>query len=538
MGVSRKVAVAAALTAALLALPGCAPAGQSGGAGGQGGQGGEANKNFSFYLYQKATGINPYDAGGGADQTLVHLVFQPLLTWANGKYEGRLAESWDFAQDGKTFTFNLKKDGKWSDGKPITAPDLKWALESHLDKKTGSYINGYLGSVKGAQEFRNGQAQEVTGITAPDDTTLKIELNTPNVGFPALLTEAALAPKHVYESIPRDQWKGNQAFREPKVGSGPFLFSRWISDDQTEFTANPGYVPKPKMDKVYAKYLTGDVAAAQLGTGEIDAAEIPAADVKSMKSDPNITVVQKPGNRAMTLHTVVTPTSKLKDQKVRQAIMYAIDRQGIVDSVIGGEGKALDAYLFAPDWVVPPNKNPYNRDVNKAKQLLQEANWDPNTEVNLQIVPGQADRDAVMRIVVGNLTEAGIKAKITPVTAADSGKLVTDGTFDVLISPLTMAVPEPSLLATRVTCAQRSPNGANIARYCNPELDALMAEGQSTDDQAKRQQAYQKAYMILNTDVMNFPLYSPTLNWGTGKSVNGFDPSANPITATAAQWGK
>ncbi|NNG19546.1 ABC transporter substrate-binding protein [Naumannella sp. ID2617S] len=539
MGVSKKWIAASALTALML-LPGCAPAGQSGSGTGSGGSGqNQGAKNFSFYLYQKATGINPYDAGGGADLTVVHLHFQPLLTWANNAYEGRLAQSWTFAPDGKSFTFNLKPDGRWSDGTPITAADVKWGLEGHLDKKTASYIAGYLQAIKGAKDFRDGKAQDVSGITAPDDKTLKIELDTANVGFPALLTEAAVAPKHVYGSIPRDQWKGNPAFREPKVGSGPFLFSRWVSDDQIEFAANPAYTPKPQVAKVYAKYLTGDVAAAQLGTGEIDAAEIPATDVKSMQSDKNITVLQKPGNKVMALHTPITPTAKLKDVKVRQAIMYAIDRQGLVNSVLAGQGKTADAYLFSPDWVIPGDKNPYNRDVAKAKQLLTEANWDPNTEVALDIVPGQADRDAVMKIVVGNLTEAGIKAKITPHSAAEIGKGVNEGKFDLLISPLTMAVPEPSLLATRVTCAQASPNGPNIARFCNPELDRAMAEGQATSDQAQRQAAYQKAYKILNTEVMmNFPLYSASLNWGTGKSVKGFDPSANPITASAAQWAK
>ncbi|WP_460767813.1 ABC transporter substrate-binding protein [Mariniluteicoccus flavus] len=539
MGVSKKWAVASALTVALVGFSACTPAGQSGQAGqpGQPGQSGGAGKNFSFYLYQKASGLNPYDAGGGADSTVVHLHFQPLLTWVNGKFEGRLAESWEFAPDGKSFTFKLK-NMQWSDKTPVTAPDLKWALEGHLDKLTGSYISGYLLNVKGAKDFRDGKAPEVAGITAPDASTLRIELDAANVGFPALLTEAALAPKHIYGSIPRDQWKGNPLFREPKVGSGPYLFSKWVSDDQIEFVANPAYAPQPKLAKVYAKYLTGDVAAAQLGTGEIDAAEVPATDVKSMQGDPKVTLVQKPGNKVMTLHTPFSESGKLKDKRVRQAIMYAIDRQGIVNSVLAGQGKPVNAYLFSPDWVVPAGANTYPRDVAKAKALLQQAGWDANTEVNLDIVPGQADRDAVMRIIVGNLTEAGIKAKITPHSAAEIGKGVTEGRFDLLISPLTMAVPEPSLLATRVTCAQASPAGPNIARFCNPELDGAMAEGQTTSDQAQRVAAYQKAYAILNEEVMNFPLYSATLNWGTGKTVTGFDPSANPITATAASWGK
>ncbi|GAB3622296.1 ABC transporter substrate-binding protein [Mariniluteicoccus endophyticus] len=527
--------MAAAATALLLALPACAPAGESGSKAGQGQ--GDGAKNFSFYLYQKASGINPYDAGGGADATVVHLQFQPLLTWVDGKFEGRLAESWEFAPDGKSFTFKLK-DARWSDDRPITAPDLKWALEAHLDKKTGSYISGYLLAVKGAKAFRDGAAQQVEGITAPDEKTLRIELENANVGFPALLTEAALAPKHVYESLPRDQWKGNAAFREPKVGSGPYLFSRWVSDDQIEFVANPAYNPKPKLAKVYAKYLSGDLAASQVSTGELDAAEIPAVDVKSMMNDKNVKIVQKPGNKVMALHTSFGDAGKLKDRRVRQAIMYAIDRQGLVDSVLGGNGKVVNAYMFAPEWAVAGGANPYGRDVDKAKALLKEAGWDPSIEVNLDIVPGQADRDAVMRIVHGNLNEAGIKAKITTHSAAEINKSVSTGGFDLLISPLTMAVPEPSLLSTRVTCAQAAPAGPNIARYCNPELDKLMAEGQTTSDQSKRAETYQKAYRILNEDVMNFPLYSATLNWGTGVSVQGIDPAANPITATAATWSK
>lgn len=540
MRLSRTLAVAGLFTSAALMLAACAPAGSTASPGTGSGSGNTtaaapagAGGTISFQLYQKPTGFSPFHSTHGADAQVTALQFQPLLTYADGEFVPRLAKSWE-SPDAKTFTIVLN-DAKWSDDKPITADDVAYTLNTYLAPSTASVTAGALTGIDGATALKTG-AESLSGVKVVDPKTVTITLTNPNAGFLAALAEVYIVPKHIYGEIPNEQLKGNEAFRSPKVGSGPYLFSKWVTDDAIEYTKNTKALNPGKVDKVITKYLSGDVAIAQLKTGEVDIAEVPAAEADRLKNE-GMTIVSHDGNKVMTLWTSMD-TKKLVDKRVRQAIMYAIDREAIVQSVLGGQGRVVNSIMFEPDWVQNADENKYPYDPEKAKSLLKEADWKADTEVRLDVVPGQADRDAVVAIIVGQLKAVGINAVIKQWQPAELTEQVNKRNLDLLISPLTLSVPEPAMLNPRFLCEQTEVGGINLTGYCSAELDQMLIEAASTTDQAKRAPLYQKINKQLNEDMPQFPLYVANLTSGTTKTIKGFDNRIWPSTVTADRWTK
>lgn len=492
---------------------------------------------ISFQLYLQASAFSPFTALTGGDSLVSLLQFQPLLAVTKNDYVPRVAEKWDVSTDATKYTFHLR-GASWSDGKPVTAKDVAFSLEATADPKTASVWAGAMIPIKGAAEFQAGTADHISGVATPDDKTVEITLTKPHAGFLANLVQVGIVPEHVYGAIGRDQFKGNEAFRTPKVGSGPYVFSKWVDDDTIEFAANPRFWTPVPARTLVAKFLTGDAALAQLQTGEVDIAQLPAAEVAPTKDDGKITVAQAPGPGVMTLHTALK-NGKLADKRVRQAILHAIDRESIVEKVLSGQGEVTDTALFAPDWVLPPDMVNYGYDPEKAKKLLAEAGWKAETKVRLDINPGQADRDAVMNIVQGQLQAVGINAEVNPLQPAQVADVVKKNEFDLMITMLNQ-IPqiEPAAINVRVRCDQVAPAGVNITGYCNEKLDALLDEGMATTDQAKREESYQEANRIINDEVPILPLYVPTANYGVTKRISGFDPTVHPALAliVAEQW--
>lgn len=528
---SRRTRWTAVLAALAIAVAGCSEAG------GGGDQPPAGEGKIAFQLYLQASAFSPFTALTGGDGLVSLLQFQPLLAVAKDEYVPRVAEKWEVSDDATKYTIHLR-EATWSDGKPITAKDVAFSLEATADPKTAAVWAGAMLPIKGTKEFQAGTAEHISGIATPDERTVEITMAKPHAGFLANLVQVGIVPEHVYGPIARAEFKGNEAFRTPKVGSGPYVFSKWVNDDTIEFTANPRFWAPVPAKTLVTKFLTGDAALAQLQTGEVDIAQIPAAEVQPLKDDGQITVAQGPGSGIMTLHTALK-NGKLADKRVRQAVLHAIDRNSIVEKVLSGQGKVADTALFAPDWVQPSDATSYGYDPEKAKQLLAEAGWKADTKVRLNINPGQADRDAVMNIVQGQLQAVGINAEITPLQPAQMADVVKNNDFDLLITMLNQ-VPliEPAAIDVRVRCDQVAPAGVNITGYCNETLDALLDEGIATTDQAKRKEAYQKANSIINDEVPILPLYVPTANYGVTKRISGFDPTVSPaLTLIAAeQW--
>lgn len=497
-------------------------------------------KNIKVQLYQLPDSFSPLILQTGGVALVEELHWDSLVGLDNeNKVAPRLADSWDVSSDAKTITFHLKSGLKWSDGTPFTAKDVVYTFNLFANAKTGSAYVGQFSNVEGAAAVADGSATTVSGFSAPDDNTFVIKLTEPNSAYVVTLAEPAMyiVPEHVVSKLPVDGLAANPFWREPTVGLGPYIFSKWVNDNEIEFNANPQYRTKVGADHVYAQLLSSDAALAQLQSGDLDYAQVSVSDMATAKAMKNVTVLSTPGTGVMALHTAID-NGKLADPRVRQAVLYAINRQALVDQLLKGEGKVINTLVFGPEWAVPSGLNDYAYDPAKAKSLLAEAGWKADTEVTINVVPGQKDRDSMVTIVAAQLQAVGMKVTVKQYQPADLTTDIGKRAFDLLPSQYGLFNVDPVTMDARLMCDQAAPKGINLSDYCNPDLDKLLTEGIATTDQAKRAEIYAQAQKIVNTDVPIMVLYSPNIIAATSSRLQGFKLAGVLTQAfwNAADW--
>lgn len=531
----RALAAIAAVSAALTGAACTAPGSTSSSSGDKSaGSSSSVAGDLHYALYQQPDSFNPFTALNGADGQIAGLQYRPLLLQGPKSYIPVLASAWGSNSDATVWTFHLANT-KWSDGTPFTADDVIYSFEAYTNPATKSSFSGTFATVVGAKDFIAGTAKNISGITAPDDHTVKITLTAPNASFLGGLT-LNIVPKHVFESVDPSKFTGNQMFHDPSVGIGPYIFSKWVNANQIEFVPNKQSTEKHPLAHIYAEFEAGTTAEAQLQTGEVDIAQVAAADVAQLGGASGVKVASGTGGSVMSLWTALD-NGLLANQKVRQAILYAIDRQSIVKNVLAGQATVPQTMIFAPAAALPKDLINYDYDPTKAKELLKEANWDPSTPVDLDIVPGQSDRDATMTIVAGELQAVGINAKVKQLQPAQVSALTTTDRkdMDLLITVLAVNPVDPG-----ATISQRytTTGSLNLSKYSNSQVDDLTAQALATADDSKRNALYQKINTILNAETPSIPLYVEKSIWGTTSRVQGFDPATPAATALtfAQDW--
>ncbi|MDI6895589.1 MAG: ABC transporter substrate-binding protein [Bacillota bacterium] len=510
----------------------------AGGCAGGKSQAPQKEKALYVHLYMKPAGLNPISSSGqGQDRHVLNSIYNNLVRLSD-KYEvvPDLCERYEVSPDAKVFTFYLPKNAKWHDGKPVTADDVVFTFNVMLNPKSGSWLVGKLSEIKGSADYKEGKSSAVAGVTKVDDYTVRVELEKPDVGFLALaIPDMYILPKHVLESASLDQLGNAQTFRDKMIGSGPYKFVKYETDQYVEVVKNPDYWRgKPKLDRVFFKVLTTDVAVAQMEKGEIDIAKISATDAGRLAALPHVQVLSVPGAGIFQMGFNLQQPY-LQDKRIRQAFAYAIDREGILKTVLQGHGRVVNSPIIGPEWAVNPNLNPYKYDPEKARQLLKEARWDTNRKLVWIYIPGIRDRDAAYPVMQQQLKEAGINVEFKPVEAAVFAKMYLAGTTDWDLASFGGGVygAEPHVSSQYYLSWNHTPKGANGTHYVNPRIDDLYMQGCATPDRATRQQIYYEIASILNEDMPTVFFWANNEIWAVNKRVAGCKP---PGTVHTFGW--
>ncbi len=409
-----------------------------------------------------------------------------------------LAESWEGSKDGKTWTYKLRDGLKWSDGKPLTAEDVAWNINTSRD-----------------EEWINHSATTVNlDAVAEDPTTLVVTTKVPDPKLPTL--DIYLLPKHIWGKMSADERGKYDAV--DGVGSGPFVLEKFEKGQFARFRANPNFWGgKPAVDKVVLrKFNNPDAMVAALKSGELDAAEdIPGAAFDQLAKDDNIQTVE--GNQGAMSEIGINggdglkkPHPALLDLKVRQAIGHAIDKKTLVARVLNGHGTPTETLSVSPDtsWSPEiPADEVFDFDLDKAKQILEDAGYKDTNGDGIREMPGggkalnfvyyvRSDGETAPKIaefVTGWLREIGIE---TTNKVADDSQLTTiigKGDYDMFSWGWTPFV-DPDPMLSYFTCDQvasdpKDPtNYYNDANYCDPEYDKLYQQQKVELDRAKREE--------------------------------------------------
>ena len=523
-------------TTAASTVPSAAPSAAAGVAGGQ----------VSIYWTKPST-IHPLFSTAGVEQGVERQIFGALMRM-NDKLSPvpDLAEKVESSADAKVWTFTLKKGLTFSDGQPLTAKDVVFTFERAIDKRSGSYWSSRLSIIEGAADYAVQKADTIKGLETPDEYTIKMTLTTADAVWTQTISDFAglcILPSHILKDTPPDQMaKAGFAFA-PTPSAGAFVYSDWKADQYLEIKRNDSYTggTKARLDKIFCKVLTQqDVGIAQLEKGEIDLMVVPVTEADRLRKNANLTVTSTPAPSVSFL-ALNLDRPFFKDKRVRQAMMYALDREAMAKEILKGEATVVNSTIIGPEWMgTPEGLVGYGYDVNKAKQLLKEANWDASQKVALMYTPGDKISDALVPIMQQLFKDAGIALELFTVDTPEYNRRAVVGAtaqaagdFDIALVGGGVFRQDPNVSAKYFETVSFTPAGANYGHYSNPQVDDLFKQGRAITDTAQRKQIYTKLAQILNDEVPWIYLWSPNSIHAYNKRLVGFKP---PSYATHLVW--
>jgi len=313
--------------------------------------------------------LNPMLAWSGWDLSFYLAMYESLLWWDTSlRPMPWLAEKYESSSDGLSWTFHLVRNATWHDGKPFTSADVKFTYEF---LKNGKFPWGGSSSV-----------QDVMSVDAPDDYTVVLHTATPLATMTTVIAMVSILPKHIWETMTRDQVM--EFKNENPIGTGPFKFSEWKTGEYAKVVVNENYWKgRPYIDAVIFKhYDSMDAVVLGLRAGEIDTVGISTLFppvVKELEQDPQIKVVASTHLRwnyiGFNCNETGTGNPTLRDSKVRLALRYTVDKDTYVRLAFLGYATPGVAHIppSMPYWFNPNLKNEYN--MTKAAQILTEAGY-------------------------------------------------------------------------------------------------------------------------------------------------------------------
>lgn len=446
--------------------------------------------------------------------------------------EGQLAKSYEMSEDGLNLKFTLRENVFWHDGEPITPQDIKWSIEYSL--KTTVINNVFANTFKaieGATEYLDGKADDISGITIDgNNIDIKFEKLAPD----ALLTFTQFAPlpeKHLKDVDPV-QFQQSEFFRNP-IGSGPFKVEEVKMGNYTTLAGFDKYWDGAPTYKMHLNPSAGDsdpnlVTNAKGGLLDYSYTKN-IADVKSLDGVEGINVDKVDVRYTRLFFANKFPKkdgseAPLADKKVRQAIMYALDMDEILDGIF--DGAAEKANSLTPDGVDKvEGLNNYDYDPEKAKKLLEEANWDPNTELDVVYYYDDQQTVDLMSIIQNYLSQVGIKMKFRLVEG-DLATLLWSLPEDPVNGPSAVDFD----LCYGATAAlsmheyyDRYQTGAALNSHTpgTEELDKLIEATNKTIDAQEQREAFFNLQKYENEELFVLPLYYQPIYVITSDKIQG-----------------
>ena len=463
-------------------------------------------------------------AGEAPSSAITANIFNKLLKYnKNLDIEGELATSWLVSADQKTITFKLKPDLKWADGKALTSADVLWTWQAITDDKNGSPY---------ASDF-----QLVKKAEAPDPLTFSVTYSEPYA--PALDSWAGLQvlPKHLLEG--KDLH--TTAFARKPIGSSYYQLDNWATGENIKLSRNPASALGPaNIDKLVSRIIPDTSAQfLELMAGNIDSMSLdPTQFSRIVPARPKLTEKLNLYKELGSGYTYMGFNLKHKpfdDVRVRQAINYAIDKQEIIDGVYLGLGiNIASPYKPGTRWS-NPNLQPYPYDPEKAKTLLKEAGFMPNSEgiltrdgkaLSFEIITNQnKEREKSSVLIQRRLKAVGIDVKIRSIEwASFISRFIKTGDFDVVVLGWSLGL-DPDQYSIWHS-SQQGGDKFNFIGYGNPKVDKLLERGRTELNPDKRQVIYHEfAKELLNDS----PVIYLSAGYGLSaihKRVKGI---ANPI---------
>lgn len=421
--------------------------------------------------------LEPMVQSGQAIRLIKTCLYRGLMAYqADGKIGTEIADSYEIGDDNKTYTFKIKQNAKFHDGSDITAEDVKFSLERILDESVGA-------------TFRSDFANVLDKVEAVDTKTVKITLKEPCAPFIDYLTlpESVIVSKAWCESHKND-------LNANPMGSGPYTFTSWDKGREIVLTAfSDFYKPGKPETKSIRFVITPDATtrANALQTGDADLIDYVAAkDITAMEKDDNYKVyVSEAPFMCLQFNVKSGP---LANPKVRQAIAYAVDRQGVINTAFMGRGTQIFGFPTQKGENGYDGKydNYFSFDQEKAKALLKEAGYPDGFKIKI-LSSSTYDMHRQTAIVVqDSLKKIGIDAEVELPDWSTRIERSNKGDYEILVSGTAGNIVDMDWTTNYFESGEPRMNSS--AWFSDTEIDSLLKEGRTTIDAAKREEIYDK----------------------------------------------
>ncbi len=483
--------------------------------------------------------LNPLLLNGGEiNKYATGLMFLPLMELdADLNFEGMLADSIT-TEDNKNFIVHIDDAATWSDGTPVTADDVVYtALRLASPVIGNTAMMYYVFEGVGDDGFVEEGAESIDGIQKVDDKTVQF---TTKEEMPITTFENSYArylltlPKHVIKQYSEEELSTAEWFNHPDVVSGPFIVTDFDVDHYISYEANKDYWKgAPKIDKLNIKIVDGSQLYAGLQSGEIDItqqtmSDIPQEDYESVEALDNVDVVY---GSPVTNQSVFIQTKNVPDVKVRQAMLYAIDRQQILEELLNGHGEIVDGFLSSASPFYDDSLTPVSYDPEKAKALLEEAGWDGSQTIRFYVNSGDSTFVNAASIIAAEWAAVGIKAEIQTVDFATLMSVAGTEDYDVLAVQYTYAPVDPYPDVAWLLGGEGSWTG-----YSDDTLNDALTKSQLTSDPEETKELFSVVDKKVQEDVPMFSAYVISAQGAVSKRITGAAPSVYGFFNDVQNW--
>jgi peptide/nickel transport system substrate-binding protein len=512
---------------------------------------------FTVAFLDEVDSFNPFNGFQAPSYEMWAMMYDLMVGYSmeDMSPEPALATSWETSPDGLTWTFDIREGVMWSDGEPLTAGDIAYTYNRILDGGPEAANWGtYLTSVE--------------TVTAPDDTTVVLELSKPNAVLPLL--PIYILPEHIWSEVPEDEvksYRNEPTDGEPVVGSGPFELVEGTAGGSTYILeANPDYWGgAPHIDRAaFRVYKSEDPAIQALIKGEVDFVDdITPVQVEALQGRDGIHAQNgiSPYFEEIAFNTgAVDPESgeplgdgipALKDPAFRHALGYALDIDRLVESAYQGAAVAGDTIIptaYETYRWEPPEDEAFTFDLDRAGELLDEAGYEVGSD-GLRTMPdgspigtlrlfarSEEERSqTIMEFFQEWLGEIGIESEVSVMESNQLTNVILEGNFDAFHWGWYVE-PDPDGVLSYFMCDARG--GLSDSWYCNEEYDELYASQNAEVDDEKRIETVKQMQEIIFRDSP----YLITAYTTTGQAVRTdrfacFQPQPDPDGVLLVQYG-
>lgn len=463
--------------------------------------------------------LNPlYCDANDVDQDLCALLYRGLTKKdKHGRVVPDLALAWTVT-DNKIYTFRLRNDQFWHDGRPITVDDVIFTIGILQDPTVQNLPDL-------TRLWRSVKVEKV------DENTVRFtrsEALAPFMDF----TTIGLLPKHIYEKVPATQLATSPINGTP-IGAGPLLVKE-LAADHIRLEPSPFYNGKtpylsalelrfyPDYPSVFSAFVKGEID----GISRILPADLPSA---AKRTDLHEYSTGESKYVELIFNLADPNAPFFQDKAVRQALYYGLDRKGLIDNAAAGQGILANSIMLPENWAFNPNVPQYAYDLERARKLLDQADWVDANKDGVREKNGQplqfllytnddSTHVALMERIAADWQKLGVRAVPTPVSKADLLlKYLTPRQFDVALTEWEASGdPDPYSLWHS---SQAKGGGFNFGGWSNEEADKLLEKARFVINENERRKLYWRFQEIFAEELPALPLYYPVYTYGVSTRV-------------------